>query len=125
LKDWWPLETYGAAWLAKNKHFLIFPISQNKILNIVAFTSAREDELKDVKESWTLAGDKASVQEEFKHFDGTVQRIIEYMDTNPQKWLLFDRLPFKKWVFSEGKVLLLGDAAHAMLPHQGRPRCSH
>jgi hypothetical protein len=27
---------------------------------------------------------------------------------------------FKKWVFSGGKVALLGDAAHAMLPHQGK-----
>jgi salicylate hydroxylase len=73
-----------------------------------------------VKESWTLAGDKDSVKEEFKEFDSTVQRIIEYMDTNPQKWLLFDRMPFKEWIFSGGKVVLLGDAAHAMLPHQGK-----
>jgi len=86
----------------------------------VAFTSALEEDLENATESWTLAGDKAAVQEEFKDFEVTVQHIMEHMDTKPQKWLLFDRMPFKQWVFADGKVALLGDAAHAMLPHQGK-----
>jgi salicylate hydroxylase len=98
---------------------LVFPISQNRTLNIVAFSSAKEGPLEEAKESWTLKGDKGEVQREFKDFNETVQRMFEHMDTKPLKWLLFDRMPFKEWVFAEGKVVLLGDAAHAMLPHQG------
>jgi len=119
LTDWWPLETYGAAWLAPHKHVLVFPISKNKTLNIVAFTSTKKEDLGDGKESWTLPGDKATVQQEFKEFEPTVQRMIDYMDAKPAKWLLHDREPFKEWVFAGGKVVLMGDAAHSMLPHQG------
>lgn len=120
LEDWWPLESYSAAWLAPGKHFLVFPISQNKILNIVGFVTTKKEDLGDAKESWTLTSDKESVRKEFAEFNSTVQRIIEYMNTSPLKWVLYDRQSFKRWVFAGGKVALLGDAAHAMLPHQGR-----
>jgi len=119
LKDWWPLETYGATWLAKHKHILVFPISNNDTMNIVAFVSATREEVGDTKESWTLPGDKAAVQEAFQDCDSTVRRMIDLMDGKPAKWLLHDRQPLKEWIFAGGKVALLGDAAHAMLPHQG------
>lgn len=111
--------------MARGKHIVAFPISRNKTLCIVAFTS--EEKKKTVsgeqeRESWILPGDKETVRKEFKDFDNTVQRILEYMDTDPAKWLLHDREPLKEWVFADGKVVLLGDAAHAMLPHQGKQR---
>ena len=34
------------------------------------------------------------------------------------RWGLFARRPLARW--SRGPVVLLGDAAHAMLPHQGQ-----
>ena len=120
LKDWWPLETYGATWLAKHKHILVFPISGNDTMNIVAFVSAKLEDLGDMKESWTLPGDKAAVVEAFKDCDSTVTRMIDLMDGKPAKWLLHDRQPLEEWIFAGGKVALLGDAAHAMLPHQGK-----
>ena len=41
------------------------------------------------------------------------------MDERPSKWILNDREPLEQWVWASGKVVLMGDAAHAMLPHQG------
>ena len=41
------------------------------------------------------------------------------MDEKPSKWILNDREPLEQWVWANGKVVLMGDAAHAMLPHQG------
>lgn len=41
------------------------------------------------------------------------------MPTNPSKWLISDREPLEDWIWAGGRVVLLGDAAHAMLPHQG------
>ncbi|KAL2011114.1 hypothetical protein VTN00DRAFT_3832 [Thermoascus crustaceus] len=104
LEDWWPLESYSAAWLTPGKHFLVFPISQNKILNIVGFVTTKKEDLGDARESWTLTSDKESVRKEFAEFNSTVQRIIEYMNTNPLKWLLYDRQSFKRWVFAGGKA---------------------
>ncbi|KAL1969663.1 hypothetical protein VTN77DRAFT_8216 [Rasamsonia byssochlamydoides] len=120
VQGWWPFDTYSVSWLAPGKHVLVYPISSNNILNIVAFVTTKKEDLGDTtQESWTMAGDKDSVKRDFSEFDTPVQRVIELMDTQPQKWILYDRQPFKRWVFAGGKVALLGDAAHAMLPHQG------
>ncbi|KAH7222493.1 hypothetical protein B0J15DRAFT_518513 [Fusarium solani] len=119
IADDWPLDTYATVFMAPGKHFLTFPISSNKIVNIVAFVTTPWEDLGDVKESWTLTSDKSAVEDHFKEFAPAVKTVISKMNTNPLKWILFDREPSPEWVFSGGKVVLLGDAAHAMCPHQG------
>lgn len=120
IKDSWTLPTFAALFMAPGKHFLTFPISNNKILNVVGFVTTPWEELGDTQESWTLASEKAAVEQEFKDFAPAVQTVIENMNANPLKWILFDRKSSPEWIFSGGKVALLGDAAHAMCPHQGR-----
>jgi salicylate hydroxylase len=120
IADDWPLDTYATVFMAPGKHFLTFPISSNKIVNIVAFVTTPWEDLGDVKESWTLTSDKSAVEDHFKEFAPAVKTVISKMNTNPLKWILFDREPSPEWVFSGGKVVLLGDAAHAMCPHQGQ-----
>lgn len=118
IKDW-PFDTYSIMWVAKHKHFLIFPIAKNTQLNIVAFVTKPENEVADVKESWTSICDRQDVYEDFKGFDKTVQGLIDLMPAQPSKWRLNDRKPLDCWHYMNGKVVLLGDAAHAMLPHLG------
>ena len=105
--------------MAKHRHFLVFPISQNRELNIVAFVTKGENEVADVKESWTSICDRKDVEVDFEGFDKHVQEIISLMPEKPSKWRLNDRKPLDLWHYLEGKVMLLGDAAHAMLPHLG------
>ena len=120
LESFWQLPTYSASWLGKDKHCLMFPISQNKTLNIVAFVATDEDDLGNLKESWTGTGTRAEVMKHFEEFEGTVRRTLSLMGPYPSKWLLNDRDPLEQWVWLGGKVVLMGDAAHAMLPHQGQ-----
>lgn len=110
----WPFPTYSASWLGPDKHFLVFPISQNKLLNIVAFVSTEESELGGLKESWTATGDRDELTKHYEDFDEPVRKIISLMPKNPSKWVLNDREPLDQWVFAKGKVVLLGDAAHAV-----------
>lgn len=116
LRSWWEYKTFSVSWLGLNKHILVFPISQNRLLNIVAFVSTKEEDLVDMKESWIATGDRAEVEKHFEDFPEPVRKIIGHMPLNPSKWKLNDRVPLEQWVFAEGKVLLVGDAAHAMLP---------
>jgi len=122
IKDSWTLPTYSALFTGPGKHFLTLPISNNKILNVVGFVTTPWEDLGDTKETWTLASEKEAVEEQFKDFAPAVQTVIKNMDTNPLKWILFDRKSNPEWIFSGGKVALLGDAAHAMCPHQGKSR---
>lgn len=112
LKDW-PLQSYSAMWCAKHKHFLTFPIAQNKTLNVVAFLNAHGRDAEKVAESWTSVCDRKDVEEDFKDFEPIVQRIISLMPEKPSKWRINDREPLNKWHYMGGKVMLLGDAAHA------------
>jgi len=118
IREWWGFETYSVTWLGKNRHFLCFPISQNKTLNIVAFVAEKEENLGDLKENWTASGKKEEVVEAFKGFEERVQKVIQLMEDKPSKWLINDRKPLDQWVYMSGKAVLLGDAAHAMTPHQ-------
>ena len=115
----WPFPTYSVLWLAKHRHFLVFPISQNKQLNIVAFVTKGETEVADVKESWTSVCDRKDVEDDYAGFNKHVQELISLMPEKPSKWKINDRKPLDLWHYMGGKVVLLGDAAHAMTPHLG------
>lgn len=119
IKDWWGFDTYAITWVGKNRHFLCTPVSQNRFLSVVAFVAETENNLGDLKESWTALGKKEDVFEAYKLFEERVQKVITLMPEQPSKWLINDRKPLDQWVYSGGKVVLMGDAAHAMTPHQG------
>ncbi|KAI7253008.1 hypothetical protein KC343_g4113 [Hortaea werneckii] len=118
LKDW-PFETYSVAWLAKHRHLLIFPIARNMQLNVVAFVTKAASEVADVKESWTSICSKQDVLSDFDGFDEPAQQVLNLLPDEPSKWKLNDREPLNRWHYMDGKVILLGDAANAMLPHLG------
>lgn len=115
----WPFSTYAVSWVGPGKHFLIFPISRNKTLNVVAFVAKPEHDLGDLKESWTSSADRSELEAEFAGWDPTLRNLMGHMDPTVGKWKINDRDLLEKWVYLDGKVVLLGDAAHAMLPHQG------
>ena len=119
LPDNWRFDTYSIIWVSRDKHFLIFPISRDKSLNIVAFVTKSEDEIQDLKESWSSTCQKRELEEDFADCEETVQQIISLMPEQPSKWRINDRDPAGQWTFMGGKVALLGDAAHPMTPHQG------
>lgn len=107
----WHFDSYSVLWLAKHKHFLVFPISQDTKLNIVAFVTKAEREVADVKESWTAICERKDVEADFEHFDEPVQQIISQMPEKPSKWRLNDRELLHRWHYMGGKAILLGDAA--------------
>ncbi|TKA61619.1 hypothetical protein B0A55_11301, partial [Friedmanniomyces simplex] len=115
----WPFPSYSVAWLAKHRHLLVFPISRNEQLNIVAFVTKPENEIADVQESWTSICERQEVFDDFAGFDKTAQEVLSLMPEQPSKWRLNDRQPLDRWHYMDGKIILLGDSAHAMLPHLG------
>ncbi len=96
-------------WLGPEQHFVHYPISGGRWVNIVAIVPAGDWRT----ESWTADGRVADLSAAFIGWDGRLQQLIASA-TETKRWALYDRSPLERW--STGRISLLGDAAHAMLP---------
>ena len=108
----WPTDCW-LMWLGKGKHFLSFPLRAGKLINYVGFVPADEE----MKESWSSPGDPAMLRREFAGWDPRIELLLSQVQTT-FRWALYDREPLPSW--SKGRLTLLGDAAHPMLPHLGQ-----
>jgi salicylate hydroxylase len=108
----WPTERWQM-WLGKGRHFLVFPLRAGKVINYVGFVPADAE----MKESWSAPGDPDTLRAEFAGWDPRIGKLLSQVDKT-FRWALYDREPLSVW--SKGRLSLLGDAAHPMLPHLGQ-----
>ncbi|GHJ89987.1 hypothetical protein NliqN6_6389 [Naganishia liquefaciens] len=105
-------------WLGDQKHILTFPIDGGATLNLVAFVSDRskpEDE-REFHGPWVTPSSLQEMQKDYQGWDRMVTDLFPLIE-KPEHWALHDLLPLDHWI--KGRVALLGDAAHASLPHNG------
>jgi salicylate hydroxylase len=100
-------------WLGGGKHFLVYPVRAGELINFVGFVPTDEQ----MKESWSAPGDPATLAREFANWDPMVEAVTARV-ASTFRWGLYDREPLATW--THGRLTLLGDAAHPMLPHAGQ-----
>ncbi|HUC62402.1 MAG TPA: 3-hydroxybenzoate 6-monooxygenase [Alphaproteobacteria bacterium] len=102
-------------WAGPKCHLVHYPLSGWKVFNLVVTCHNDAPE--------PVAGKPVShdeVMKGFSHISKKALQIIE-IGTNWKLWVLCDREPVATW--TEGRVALLGDAAHPMLQYMAQGAC--
>ncbi|MGH2941255.1 MAG: FAD-dependent monooxygenase [Solirubrobacteraceae bacterium] len=99
----------STSWLGPGRHLVHYPVSAGREVNVVAAVPAGDWR----SESWSARG---AVEDFAACFAGWDRRVTELISAADEVRLhaLFDRAPLDRWV--SGRIGLLGDAAHPMLP---------
>lgn len=96
-------------WGGEKTHLVHYPLRRGELFNLVAvFHSNKYDE------GWNTFGDTAELNERFAEAVPQVRELLQKIETW-KMWVLCDREPVKNW--TDGRVTLLGDAAHPMLQY--------
>jgi salicylate hydroxylase len=107
----WPKDL--VTWGGEGKHVIAYPVRAGQLINFVGFVAADEQ----MREPWSAPGDPALLAAEFDDWDPQARHLLARVETT-FKWGLYDREPLARW--THGRLTVLGDAAHPMLPHMGQ-----
>lgn len=95
-------------WLGSGRHVVHYPVGGGRRLNVVAIAPERDGD-----EDWGRIGDPAALRD---HFPDAAAPLAELLGT-PDAWVvwsLVDRPAAQP--MARGRIALLGDAAHPVLP---------
>jgi 2-polyprenyl-6-methoxyphenol hydroxylase-like FAD-dependent oxidoreductase len=103
-------------WWGPDRHIVIYYVTANRD-EVYFVTSQPEDAGWMTRESWSTKGDVKVLREAYSAFHPEVRHVL---DSCPEvyKWALLARDPLPHW--SEGRVVLLGDACHPMPPYMAQ-----
>jgi salicylate hydroxylase len=99
-------------WLGPGRHFVHYWLRRGELLNVVAVFGTET-----ARESWT---EQAEPKEPLRAFEGWEPRVVRVLERAGQmyRWGIYTRAPLARW--NTGRVTLLGDSAHAMVPFQAQ-----
>jgi salicylate hydroxylase len=99
----------GSNWVGPGGHVVHYPLRAGSVMNFVGALERRDWQV----ESWSARGTTEELAADFKGWHEDVHALIRNIPV-PYKWALMVRPPMPRWTV--GRVTLLGDACHSMLP---------
>jgi salicylate hydroxylase len=102
-------------WAGPKWHFVHYPIGGGEFLNLAA---TRDDDAQ--REVIGVPVAKSFVLGQFPRISESARRLFE-LGEDWRSWVLCDRDPIHIW--TDGRVALLGDAAHPMLQYAAQGAC--
>jgi salicylate hydroxylase len=99
----------GVNWVGPGGHVVHYPLRAGKVMNFVGALERSDWRV----ESWAARGTTEELAADFNGWHEDVHVLIRNIPV-PYKWALMVRPPMERW--SVGRVTLLGDACHSMVP---------
>jgi salicylate hydroxylase len=99
----------GVNWIGPGGHVVHYPLRAGRVMNFVGALERADWQV----ESWSARGTTEELAADFKGWHEDVHALIRNIPV-PYKWALMVRPPMERW--SVGRVTLLGDACHSMVP---------
>jgi 6-hydroxynicotinate 3-monooxygenase len=103
-------------WWGEDRHIVIYYTTASKS-EVYFVTSVPEPAEWLTPESWSAKGDVSELRSAFQGFHPEVRAVLEACP-DCHKWAILERDPLPSW--SEGRVVLLGDACHPMTPYMAQ-----
>ncbi|GME65919.1 Monooxygenase FAD-binding protein [Neofusicoccum parvum] len=100
----------------KDRRIVFYPCSDGQLMNCAGFVPV--EEVGRIEKGWHQSGNKAELIRSFSKFSPAVVRMLEKAPDNVAVWDLLDMEVLPTWI--NGRVALLGDAAHPFLPYMGQ-----
>lgn len=100
-------------WFGPDQHLVCYPVSSGRQVNFAATVAAPDW----AGESWSAQGSVQDVAPKFERWHEDVTRLICAADA-VGRWALHDRQSLDR--LGSGRVAVLGDAAHPMLPFRAQ-----
>jgi salicylate hydroxylase len=99
----------GTNWVGPGRHVVHYPVHGGELMNFVGIVERGDWRV----ESWTTRGTTDECAADFAGWHDDVHAMIANAPSL-YKWALLGREPMERW--TEGRVTLLGDACHPMVP---------
>jgi salicylate hydroxylase len=107
------LEPYEGLWLGPHGTIVNYGVRRGELINVVA----HYEDATYKHESWIAECDREEILDRYRRWHPSLQEVFA-AGTLWYKWALYDRDPIPAW--TTGRVTILGDAAHPMLPYLGQ-----
>ncbi|KAG8980865.1 hypothetical protein FRB94_002698 [Tulasnella sp. JGI-2019a] len=101
-------------WMGPQKHVMTYCIRAKREFNMVLLLPDDGS-----VESWHVEGSADKMRQDFAGWDPKLTKLLN-MVPSTLKWKLMARSPLDTWVHPNGRVALIGDACHPMLPYRAQ-----
>ena len=103
-------------WWGTDRHIVIYYTNAARS-EVYFVTSVPEPAEWLTQESWSAKGDVKELRAAYAGFHAQVRMVLEACP-DCHKWAILEREPLPRW--SDGRVVLLGDACHPMTPYMAQ-----
>ncbi|KAF8134218.1 hypothetical protein EV363DRAFT_1160497 [Boletus edulis] len=101
-------------WMGPGRHIMTYNIRAKREFNLVL---CHPDD--GSVESWTAEGSADKMRADFVCWEPRVKKLLALIPST-LNWKLMDRAPLSTWIDKNGKLALLGDSCHPMLPYRAQ-----